>query len=226
MKEFVYYKKPVLLNSVRHSDYWLAPITGDYSYAKTTNSVLINADEFVKMASQCAIVFTKSGENSVQPIVLLSTKSGENDFIDAQGQWTGRYIPAFIKLYPFVLSESHEQAKLNVCIDEAYAGFTDHTTAGALPLFTEDQQGPVLQQAMKTLTSFQHSSKKTAAWVAKLQQQELLTPLSNKGDKSNLWVIDERKLQQMDDQHAVSLFRSGELAWIYSHLLSLAHLVK
>ena len=129
-------------------------------------------------------------------------------------------------MYPFVLSASHEQAKLNVCIDEAYAGFSRLPKSGSLPLFTEKVQGPALKQAMKTLISFQHSSIKTAAWVAKLQQLELLMPLSYKGDKNNLWVIDERKLQKMDDQQVVSLFRHGELAWIYSHLLSLFHLYK
>jgi len=37
-------------------------------------------------------------------------------------------------------------------------------------------------------------------------------------------AVDEKKLLKLDDTKALELFRSGELAWIYSHLLSLGSL--
>ena len=37
-------------------------------------------------------------------------------------------------------------------------------------------------------------------------------------------VIDERKLLELGDDQALELFKRGELAWVYAHLLSLGHL--
>jgi hypothetical protein len=37
-------------------------------------------------------------------------------------------------------------------------------------------------------------------------------------------AVDEKRLLKLDDQRALELFRSGELAWIYSHLMSLGSL--
>jgi hypothetical protein len=36
-------------------------------------------------------------------------------------------------------------------------------------------------------------------------------------------MVDEGKLQALPDDKVMRLFRSGELAWIYSHLLSLGN---
>ncbi len=36
-------------------------------------------------------------------------------------------------------------------------------------------------------------------------------------------MVDERKLQALSDQEVMRVFRSGELAWIYSHLFSMGN---
>ena len=41
---------------------------------------------------------------------------------------------------------------------------------------------------------------------------------------TGLLAVDEKKLLKLDDRKALVLFRSGELAWIYSPLLSLGSL--
>jgi SapC len=41
---------------------------------------------------------------------------------------------------------------------------------------------------------------------------------------NGLMVVDERKLLQLTDAQALEVFRSGELSWIYAHLVSLSNL--
>ena len=41
---------------------------------------------------------------------------------------------------------------------------------------------------------------------------------------NGLMVVDERKLLQLADAQALDVFRSGELSWIYAHLVSLSNL--
>lgn len=226
MNQFVYYQKPVLLNKARHQGYYLKPVAGDYSFAKHTNSVLLNANEFAKMASECPIVFTANANDEVYPVVLLGSQQGENTKVDDQGNWLGRYVPAFIRQYPFVLADSTVEGRLSLCIDEKYSGLSKEAQPLAVPLFDGDDQTPALQQAVKSLSEFQQASKQTAAWVKKLQQLDLLIPLVNQGNKTNLLIVNESKLQQLDDQQVVTLFRTGELAWIHSHLISLAHMIQ
>ena len=39
-----------------------------------------------------------------------------------------------------------------------------------------------------------------------------------------LMVVDEKKLLALSDEVVLSLFRSGELSWIYAHLMSISNL--
>ena len=43
---------------------------------------------------------------------------------------------------------------------------------------------------------------------------------------TGLSAIDEKKLLQMPDDKALRLFRSGELSWIYCHLMSMGNMGK
>ncbi|MBC7376780.1 MAG: SapC family protein, partial [Burkholderiaceae bacterium] len=41
---------------------------------------------------------------------------------------------------------------------------------------------------------------------------------------NGLMIVDERKLLQMSDKDALEIFRSGELSWVYAHLVSLSNM--
>jgi len=66
------------------------------------------AAEFVSALSDFPIVFA-ADEESVIPVLLLGMRNSENVFIGPEGGWNGRYIPAFIRRYPFVLAHPEDQ---------------------------------------------------------------------------------------------------------------------
>jgi len=41
---------------------------------------------------------------------------------------------------------------------------------------------------------------------------------------TGLLAVDEKKLLQLSDEQALELFKSGELAWVYCHLMSLGNI--
>jgi len=41
---------------------------------------------------------------------------------------------------------------------------------------------------------------------------------------TGLLIVDEKKLLALDDDKALALFKSGELAWVYCHLMSMGNL--
>jgi hypothetical protein len=225
MTNLLFYQKPVPLNKNDHKDKKIKSGERSFSFAGKTNSVILAGVEFSEAAKEYPIVFAQAGQGAV-PVALLGLRNEENLYVDADGNWDARYIPAFVRRYPFVLAETGEPGQRAVCIDEAFEGFND--TEGE-PLFDGEENTPVLQQAMDFLEEYQKQYQRTEAFVQRLQENDLLMELNAKVDLTDgqqfgltgLLAIDERKLLEMPDDKALQLFRSGELSWIYCHLVSL-----
>lgn len=225
MTSLLFYDKPVALNKNDHKDLKIQGGGGDYSFAANTNSVILAGIEFSEAAKEYPIVFAKAGEAMV-PVALLGVRNEENLFVDNAGGWDARYIPAFVRRYPFVLAETGDEGQRMVCIDESYAGFSREEGE---PLFTGEEPTPVLQQAIDFLEEYQRQYLRTEMFINRLKELDLLQELNAKIDMadgqqfalSGLMVVDEKKLLGLSDEQALALFRSGELAWLYCHLMSL-----
>ncbi|MEO5362829.1 MAG: SapC family protein [Magnetococcus sp. DMHC-8] len=228
MKQLLFYEQPVALNKERHRALKIDNKGADYSFAKVTNSVIITGMEFVHVAKEYPIVFAKAGERTI-PLALLGLRNDENLFVNGAGQWDARYIPAFVRRYPFVLADSGD-GNLAVCIDEGFAGFNTET---GTPLFNEEgEQAPLLENAIRFLTEYQGQNQRTEIFVNRLQEMGLLTELTARAELAGgvkfsmggLLVVEEKKLMELEQEKALELFRSGEMGWIYAHLLSLSNM--
>jgi len=225
MTDLLFYNKPVALNKTVHKNLRIKPTDGDFGFARTTNSVILAGVEFSKAAKEYPIVFAKAGEGVV-PVALLGVRNAENLFVAEDGSWDARYVPAFVRRYPFVLAETGSVAQRVVCIDEGFPGFS---ADDGEPLFVADEPTPTLQQAMNFLEDYQAHYVRTEAFLKRLQALDLLVSLNARVDLvdgqqfglSGLLVVDEKKLLALNDAAALALFKSGELAWIYCHLMSL-----
>jgi len=226
----LFYDKPVALNKVAHKDLKIKASEGDYSFSKNTNSVVLAGVEFAEAAKEYPIVFAKVGEDSMVPVALLGLRNEENLMIDDEGNWDAKYIPAFVRRYPFVLAKVTEGDDLTVCVDESYEGLQEDEGEA---LFTEDGENtPMLDKAISFLGEYQQQYKRTEAAIKRLHDLDLMMELSAKVNMNDgqefvltgLMVVDEKKLLGLDDDKALELFKSGELAWVYSHLISLSNL--
>ena len=228
MANLLFYDKPVALNKVDHKDTKIRRMPNHFKFAAKTNSVILSGIEFSEAAKEYAVVFAKSGDNVV-PVALLGLRNEENLFVAEDGAWNASYIPAFVRRYPFVLAGTGQQDQQVVCIDESFEGFSK--TEGD-PLFEGDEPTPVLEQALDFLNEYQKQFLRTEQFVNRLRDLDLLMTLDAKIDMTDgtkfaltgLLAVDEKRLLKLDDTKALELFRSGELAWIYSHLLSLGSL--
>jgi hypothetical protein len=89
-----------------------------------------------------------------------------------------------------------------------------------------------LKDLIKFVTSFHNDSVLTEKFSETLQSLDLLEEKSLKAELSDkrefmingFYVVNEEKLQQLDAKKIKTLFDSGELAWIYAHLMSLSNL--
>lgn len=229
MSDTVYYEKPVLLDREKHRRRRVRPNTG-FGFARKANSVYVAGVEFTEACKEYAIVFTRAGKGRVIPVVVLGLRARENLFVDENDQWQGRYVPAFVRRYPFVLAELPGQQALAVCIDEAYPGLSE--TEGE-PLFDEKgQDTPFLRNALDFLSQYQREYLRTEAFCRKLEEAGLLVEMRARADLvdgrtftvGGLLVVDEKKLLALPDATALSLFRCGELHLVSMHLMSLSNL--
>lgn len=230
MATLLFYEKPVALNKVIHKDVKIAPLDNNYRFARSTNSVLLAGVEFAEACKEYPVVFAQTPDNRIVSVALLGLRNQENLYISESGDWDANYIPAFVRRYPFVLAEVSEANQKTVCIDEAYEGFNDDD--GDLLFDASGKHQPILSKAIEFLSEFQHQFVRSEKFIETLVDLELLVALNASVDLvdgrqfslSGLMVIDEKKLLNLEAEKALSLFKSGELGWIYAHLLSLSNL--
>ncbi|MFT5100128.1 MAG: hypothetical protein ACI9HY_002254 [Planctomycetaceae bacterium] len=230
MSSLLFYDKPVALNKSEHKNLKLKTSDANFTFAKDTNSVILAGVEFTEAAKEYPIVFAQAGESLV-PVALVGLRNEENLFVDAKGQWDAKYIPAFVRRYPFVLAETGEEGQRMVCIDETFAGFGEKDGEA---LFDNEEPTPVLKQAIDFLEEYQLQYVRTERFIARLKELDLLMTLNAKVDMADgqqfaltgLMAVDEKKLLELEDAKALEFFKSGELAWVYCHLMSLGNMAR
>ncbi|MDO8788376.1 MAG: SapC family protein [Sulfuritalea sp.] len=226
MSEMMFYERVVALSDQTHADLKVRPATS-FAYAAKTNSVPLLASEFFEAAREYPIVFAQ-GEAGPVPAALLGLRENENLYVDSAGKWDARYVPAFVRRYPFVPGKG-AQGELLVCIDEASQCF-DAKEGEAL--FVAGKPSAQLEHAMKFLTEFHQAAGATELLGRRVQELGLLRQADslaqlNDGSQfrlNGLNVVDEARLRELDRDTVQELFANGTLAVIYAHLMSLGNL--
>jgi hypothetical protein len=230
MAALLFYEKPVPVNADVHRQTRLGSLADGFRFSANTNSIPLAAVEFFDTAREYPIAFTGKEGGPLFPIALIGVRQNENLFVaGTDGRWDARYIPAFVRRYPFVLAEKQDAEDFNVYIDEAYSGFN---AKDGERIFTDDgEQTPMFKQALDFLSTYQGEIKRTRLFVEKIQALEILVPRVLEIVRTNqapmvlqgFSVVDEQKLMSLGDPQLLELARSGYLAWIYAHLMSLGN---
>jgi hypothetical protein len=226
MSEALFYKRVVPLNDKTHAGLRVRGATS-HAYAAAINSVPLLGSEFFECAQEYPIIFTRTAAG-LAPIALLGLRESENLFVDAMGKWSARYIPAFVRRYPFVPGNG-TGGEVLVCIDEASPCF-DPMEGEAL--FVDGKPTAQLEHAMQFLNEFHQAALATEQFVQRLDQLGLLRQADsvaqlNDGSQfrlNGLHVVDETRLRALPSETIQELFASGALKMIYAHLLSLGNL--
>lgn len=227
----LFYRNIAPLNRKRHQNLFMEPITS-HDFARGINSVVLLAAEFPAACKEYPIVFVEdAGKYFSAAIVGLA--DAENLFLTRNGseiRWQARYIPAYVRRYPFIPATGQEGSELTVCIDEGYAGFNRDGRGEAL--FRDDGSlGPLLERAVGFMQNFQAQHQSTVDFCAKLNGLGLLEPMRADGEfKSGerfslggFFVINRPRFAALDSEKIIDLFKQNELELVYAHLFSLSN---
>ncbi len=228
MANVMFYEKPVALNREAHRNVKIGELV-DFSFAAKTNSVILTGIEFTEACKEYPLVFANIGGDKFVPVALLGLRDSENLFVDEAGKWDARYIPASVRRYPFVLA-GDGLGEMTVFVDESSPVFNAEK---GQPLFVgNDGNSEFLQRMLSFLSDYQGQFVRTEGFIGNLKKLGLLTEMSAKAEMKDgssfvlngLMVVDEKKLLELDMKDVEGLYKSGEMGWIYAHLISLGNM--
>lgn len=224
--QLLIYESAVPVSRARH-DNLSVQVGGDYAFSRTVNSVPLTAVEFPHAAPEYAIVFA-GDETAVMPAVILGLRGDENLYLTEKGGWDAKYIPAFIRRYPFVFSTQDGGKNFTLCIDESFQGF--NRDGKGQRLFAEDgKPSAYTENVLKFLQEYQAHFQRTQAFCTRLKEFDLLEPMQaqvtmRSGEKlslSGFLAVNRDRLKKLSGESLSLLASTDELEMIYLHLQSM-----
>src|SRR5215207_3845484 len=221
--QLLIYETAVPVSSLHHAKACVE-VGRNYEFSKNVNSVPLMAVEFAFAASEYAIVFAGT-EDNLMPAVILGMRDKENLFLDAASTWQAKYVPAFVRRYPFVFSSSSDGKTFTLCIDEAFSGFNREERGQRL--FTDDgKPSGFTDNVLKFVQEYQRQFDRTRAFCQKLKELELLESMQAQvslttGEKTALtgfMAVNREKLKGLAGKKLAELVKTDELELLYLHL--------
>src|SRR5262245_15510647 len=168
------YETAVPVSHARHGN-WSLEVGTTYAFCRKVNSIPLMATEFATAALEYAVVFGGTGD-VVMPAAVLGVRSDENLYVTGQGGWQAKYIPAFVRRYPFVFFSRDEGKTFTLCIDEAFPGF-NQSGRGERLFGTDGKPTPYVDNTLKFLQQYQLEFQRTQGFCRKLKDHNLLEPM-------------------------------------------------
>lgn len=223
-KQLLIYEKAVPITVTRHKD-WSVKTGDSFTFAAGLNAAPLMASEFTSAGAEYPLVF--SGADDVMPAVVLGLRNAENLYVNADGSWGGRYLPAFLRQYPFVFSNSPNGETLTLCLDENFDG-ANQEGRGERLFDSEGERTTYLTNVVDFLQRYQRDFNVTRAFCKLLKELDLLEPMTAQlraQDRSmalqGFQAVSREKLKALPEERVQQLFRMDGLELIYAHLQSL-----
>ena len=224
--QMLIYESAVPVSSARHGG-WSVQVGADYTFSKNVNAVPLMAVEIPNAATEYAVVFSGTGE-AMMPAVILGMRGNENLYLTMQGGWQAKYLPAFVRRYPFVFSSSADSSTFTLCIDESFPGFNQQGRGERL---FDDQKKPTpyVENVLKFLEQYQVEFRRTQAFCAKLRELDLLEPMRAQanlvtGERVSLtgfMAVNRDRLKALPAEALADLAKTDALELLYLHLQSM-----
>ena len=222
----LFYERATPLSPQRHGS-WCVDTTPSYDFSRHVNSVPLTSIEMPHAAREYTIAFAGAGRDVI-PVVLLGIEGNENLYVTEQGGWDAHYIPAFVRRYPFVFSQSPDGQTFTLCIDEGWSGCNQEGRGERL--FTEEgKPTPYTEKMLGFVREYQRQVQRTQAYCSKLQELALLEPRQvnfTAGDgpqktMGGFMVASRDKLKALPAQTLWEFAQNDELELTYTHLQSM-----
>ena len=231
------YRDPQLLDAKLHRHKKLKSWK-DFSPMRAMHAVFLAATEFPQAALEMPIIFINTGERTasgkpmVSSVALMGLAANENLCVSEDGRWLGRYLPGFLRRFPFLTAGVEGTDQAGVFIDVAYEGFSD--TEGEALFDDQGQPTDTLKRVLEYLQRFDEEQRRTRLFCQRVVELDLLKemqadakmPDGQSVKVEGFLVIDEEKLHKLPDETVLELHRNGMLMLMQIHLVSLGNIAQ
>ena len=225
------YKKLEVLSKIEHKNKGVLEVT-DFLYSKNLINAPIAISEFFEACKNYPIFFSKDKDGKWFSTVLLGYKENENLFVDKKGAWKElHYIPAFVRSYPFILSNNSERKELLLAVEKESLSESETSKK----LFDENgNNSEFLNGVLGFLNQFYSDTMATSEFIKQLEEWELLEEkvanvVNSKNEKYSLngfFVVNEEKLKHLSKKKKDDICTKNAYALITAHLISLSNIHK
>jgi hypothetical protein len=224
--QLLFYDTAIPLNPQQHGK-WSVEVGEDFGFSRNTNSVPLMTAEFIAAALEYPVVFVEA-DSLYSPVVVLGIKANQNLYLTDQAIWNAKYIPAFVRRYPFVFSSNADSSQFTLCIDETFPGINEADRGARL---FDDQGKPTqyVQNVLTFLQGYQAEFLLTQKFSQKLHELGIFEPMQAQisldtgglFSLSGFFCVNRDKLKSLAAEKLTELAKSDELELIYAHLHSL-----
>ncbi len=223
-KQLLIYERAVPVTPKEHANVSVKA-GNDYGFTRNVNSVPLMVAEFDLACAEYAIVFAGEGKD-IMPTALLGVRDNENLYVDEHGAWNAKYIPAFVRRYPFVFSSANGEL-LTLCIDEDFPG-VNRKGHGERLFDTTGERTQYLQSVLGFLQAYQAQFEATKAFCQRLAELNLLEAMQAQftlkgGQRITLggfMSINRERFRALSGEALARLAAAGDLDLIYAHFHS------
>ena len=226
----ILYKDLVPLNSRDHAK-WHARTVDKAPWVAGQHAIPLTVEEFPIAQRDYPIVFSQ-GDKPV-PLALMGLNEGVNTFFEDDGTPIGeaRYVPAYIRRYPFLLARLDPNADtMSLCFDPSTDLIGEFEDGQAL--FGDDGQPTEHTKALLGFCEqFEEAGRRTQAFVEEITKLDLLMdgevsiqrneqpdrPYNYRGFK----MVNQDKLRDLRGDQLRKWNENGLLPLLHAHLFSL-----
>jgi hypothetical protein len=218
------YRQPELLTLQDHGDLGITPTATPYDFTAEVRAIPLTMPELASAHKDYPIVFTNMDDP--YPLAVLGVLEERNLFMQ-DGKWeSGRYVPAYLRCYPFAFA-AEQDGRIAAAIDRAAACVTANPKH---PFFIEGKVSPRTEELMHFCAQYEAERRRTIEFCKTLKELDLLTAQQASftrtgSDKQELLAayvsIDGEKLARLDDAAVLRMHKSGMLAAAYLQLYSM-----
>lgn len=225
----LFYQRLVPLDRKAHARLRIRP-PDNFQFTADATLIPLVTGEFAAAAREFPIAFLRepsSGE--FLPVALTGMPQSRNLFVTAGGQWDARYMPAYVRRYPFVFGQTGAD-NFTVCIDPS-SKFLDENEG--IPLFDEHgEPSKILKDTIQGLQDYQQLIRATKNFMKKLTEANILMEANATADLPDgrsfawrgFWIVDEKLFRELPEATVKDWFATGELGLVYAHLVSIGNL--
>jgi hypothetical protein len=207
----------VLLSNVDHHDLRVVTRHGA-EFGEAVSQVLVFPTEFEAVQREYPIVFRSDAAGALRPVALLGLARDENLFLDGEGGWQARHVPALFRRGPFSIAAPDApdgEPMIRIDLDHPRVSRSEGT-----PVFLpQGGHSPYLEQVIATLRTIYLGHQLLDPMIAAFEAAALLKPVNLEARVSETEVhvvsgvsaIDRERLAALGPEELAELHKGGFL---------------